>query len=109
VSFIGEDKAVLDTAAAFEDVRVFGVIVSLADYVCGAELELFGERGGAGPLDVVLVVVCASVLAAHYVDFIEAAGTAADAFELYDVLAVRPKSMVLVAGACLWYRLDAPV
>jgi hypothetical protein len=103
VSFIGEDKAVLDTAAAFEDVRVFGVIVSLADYVCGAELELFGERGGAGPLDVVLVVVCASVLAAHYVDFIEAAGAAADTFELYEVLEARQKSMVVVAEACLWY------
>lgn len=82
MAFLREDKTVLYTAASFQDVWVFGVIVAFADDVCGAEFEFFGERGGAGPLYGVFVVVRAAVLAAHYLGFVEAACGTADAFQL---------------------------
>jgi hypothetical protein len=67
---LGEDEAVLDAAAALEDVRVVGVGVALAGDVGAAELELGGQGGGAGPLDVLGVVGGALVRAAHHVDLV---------------------------------------
>lgn len=81
--FLCEHQAVLDTAAALEDVGVVRGFVALANDVGGAELELRRERRGAGPLDVIVIVVGASVLAAHHINFIEAFSVAADAFELW--------------------------
>jgi type III secretory pathway component EscS len=86
VALLCEYESVLDTTAALQDVWVFGVVVAFADDVRGTELEFFGERGGTCPLDVVLVVVSAGVLAAHDVDLIVAAARATNAFELSRVL-----------------------
>jgi hypothetical protein len=82
VTLVREDEPVLNTTTALQDVRVLGVIVAFANDVCRAELEFFWQRSGTGPLDVVLVVVGASVLATHYVDLIVTAPGAAYAFEL---------------------------
>jgi hypothetical protein len=82
VTLVGEDESVFYTTAPLQDVRVLGVVVALADDVGGAELELLGEGCGARPLNVILVVVGASVLAAHDVDFVVAASGAANTFEL---------------------------
>lgn len=82
VAFVREHQSVLDTAATLQDVWVVGVIVPLANDVGRAEFEFVRERGGAGPLDVVLVVVGACILASHYIDFIEPASGAAYAFQL---------------------------
>lgn len=73
VSLVREYEPVLEAAASFEDVWVVRRVVAFADDVCRAELEFLRERGGTGPLDVVLVVVGARVLAAHYVHVVEAA------------------------------------
>lgn len=68
-----ERNAVLDAAAALEDVRVVGAGVPLAYDVGGAEPQLLGQGRGAGPLDVGVVVGRALVGAAHEVQVDEAA------------------------------------
>lgn len=92
----GKHQAVLDTAASLEDVRIVGRVIAFAYDVGRAELEFFGEGGLTGPLDVVVVVVGACVLAAHHIDFVQALCVAADAFELRAGLAGR---MGLTEGA----------
>lgn len=79
---LSEHESILDATAALQDVWVVGVVVAFADDICGAELELFGERGGACPLDRVVVVVRARVLAAHHVDLVKTTRGAANAVEL---------------------------
>lgn len=68
-----EDDAVLDAAAAPEHVGVVGRGVALAGDVGGAELELGGQLGGAGPLYVLGAVAGAAVVAAHDVDVVQGA------------------------------------
>lgn len=81
----GEDEAVLDAAGAAEDVGVVGAGVALAEDVGGAELELGGQGGGAGPLDVLGAVGAALVRAAHHVDGVQGADArGGDAAELRD-------------------------
>lgn len=63
-----QQQPVLDAAAALEHPGVLGAAVPLADDVRGAELELRRQRRGAGPLDILVVVVGALVDAAHRVD-----------------------------------------
>ena len=41
-AFFGEEECVFDAARSFKDVGVVGTRVTLADHVCGAELE-FGR------------------------------------------------------------------
>ncbi len=82
LTFLGEYKAVLHTAATLQYVWIFGIIVAFADDVCRAEFEFFGKRGGACPLYGVLVVIRTAVLAAHYFGFIEAACRTANTFQL---------------------------
>lgn len=82
---LGEDEAVLDAAGAAEDVGVVDGGVALAEHVGGAELELGGQRGGAGPLDVLGAVRGALVRAAEHVDFVQGAhARGGDAAELRD-------------------------
>lgn len=83
LALVGEGEAVLDPAAALEDVRVVFGAVALADDVRGAELELLGQLGDTGPLDVLGAVAGALVGAAHDVDGEEVAeGLCGEAFEL---------------------------
>lgn len=73
LALVGQDDAVLDAAAALEDVGVVGGRVALADDVGAAELEGGGERGGAGPLDILPVVARALVGALHCLDLVQRA------------------------------------
>ena len=85
LALVRENQPVLDAAAALEHVGVVGAAVALADDVGAAELELRGQGGGAGPLDVLLVVALALVDAAHQVDGVLGTyGLVGDAFELGD-------------------------
>jgi hypothetical protein len=107
VALVGKNEPVFHAAAALQDIWVLGVVVALADDVRGPELELFGQRGSARPLDVVLVVVGACILAAHHVDFIVPACGAADAFELvYGLVGAMNQSKEL---KYLWQRAYTPV
>lgn len=78
--FLCQDQAVFHATTAFQNVWIGGGVVALADDVGGTKLELFGERGSTGPLNIIVVVVGPGVLAAHYVDFVEAFSVSADAF-----------------------------
>lgn len=110
MSLVCEHKPIFDTAAALEDIWILRVVVSFADDVRGTELEFLGERGGACPLNVVFVVIGASVLATHDVDFIQAAGGATDAFELACVLACAMEGCWrLLSQAYLWKCAHAPM
>lgn len=83
LALVRESEAVLDAAAAAEDVWVVGVGVAFAHDVRGPELELLGQGGGAGPLDVFGAVAGAVVGAAHDVDGVEVAeGRVGEALEL---------------------------
>ena len=77
VTCVCEHESVFHTTAAFQNIGIFGVVVAFADDICGAELELVWQRSCACPLDILRIVVGSGVLAAHYVNFIEAFGAAA--------------------------------
>lgn len=78
-----QGDAVLDAAAALEDVGVVGRGVALAGDVGGPELELGGQLGAARPLYVLAVVARAPVVAAHDVDPVPGAeGRGGDALQL---------------------------
>lgn len=82
LSLIREHKPILNTTAAFQNIRILGVVIALANNVGRAQLELFRQRRRTRPLDILIVVVCAAVLAPHDVDFVDAASGATDAFQL---------------------------
>jgi len=77
VAFVCKNQPVFNSTASFQDIGIFGVVVAFADDICGAELELVWQRSCACPLDILRIVVGSGVLAAHYVNFIEAFGAAA--------------------------------
>jgi hypothetical protein len=79
VAFVCKNQPVFNSTASFQDIGILGVVVAFADDIRGAELKLVRQRSRASPLDVLRIVVGSGVLAAHYVDFIEAFGAAADA------------------------------
>lgn len=82
LALLRQNKPVFHAAAALQNIRVFRVVVALADDIRGTQLKFLREGRSACPLDGFVVVVGAAVLAPHDVHLVVAARGAADAFEL---------------------------
>lgn len=68
-----QHEAILHAAAALEDVVVVGPTVAFAHDLGAAQFQCGRQRRRARPLDVLVTVACALVLAAHHVDLVQAA------------------------------------
>lgn len=69
-------------AAPFEDVGILRRSEPFTNDIGGAKLEFDRKRYGTGPLDILLVIIRALVLASHYIDIVKTFGVSADAFQL---------------------------
>lgn len=79
---VREEKPVYDTTAPFQDVWITRRFVALADDIGRPELELGREGCGTGPLNILIIVIGALILASHHIDLVEALAVAADTFQL---------------------------
>lgn len=83
MTLVCQDKSILDTTAALQNIGIVWRRVSFADDIRTSKLELLGKSRSAAPLDILVAVGGALVGAAHDVRLIELADVlASDALQL---------------------------
>lgn len=79
---VRQNESILEATASFEHMRIIWAVVAFADDIRAAKLELWRQRRGTSPFDVLGGEAGTLIHAADHVGLVEALGAATDAVEL---------------------------
>ncbi|KFY10638.1 hypothetical protein V492_04909 [Pseudogymnoascus sp. VKM F-4246] len=79
-----QQQPILHATTPLQHPRILRSIIAFTYDIRAPQLKLLGQISRARPLDILVVVIAAGVLAAHHIDAVVTAAVAAGAFELRD-------------------------